>query len=77
MHVQWRAGVLAHACPRLLAEPVRVADAGHGVIDPLHGGGDGNDLLDGVAQPLAVVLPVNHVPAKERGAEQDVVGVAG
>ena len=43
-------------------EPVRVLDARHGVGQALHGGGDGDDLLDRAPQPLPVVVKVHQVP---------------
>lgn len=46
--------------PYLLAQPVRVLDAGHRVAKPLHGGWDGDDLLDGAAQALPVVVPIHQ-----------------
>ena len=45
-----------------LVQPVGVGDAGHRVGHPLQRGGDGDDLLDGAAQPLPVVLPVHQAP---------------
>mmetsp|Transcript_45059 Transcript_45059/g.73440 ORF Transcript_45059/g.73440 Transcript_45059/m.73440 type:complete len:1173 (-) Transcript_45059:33-3551(-) len=37
-------------------------DAGDGVGDVLECGGDGDDLLDGSAEPLDVVVPIQNVP---------------
>ncbi len=43
----------------LLVEPVGVFNSGDRVGNALHGGRNGDDLLDGAAEALAVVVPVH------------------
>ena len=48
--------------PHHLVQPVWVLNAGHRVGHTLHGGRDGDDLLDGAAQPFPVVVPIYDAP---------------
>ena len=49
----------------LLVKPIRMFDSGYGVGDSLQGGRDRDDLGDGSAETLDVVVPIKDTEAVE------------